>query len=45
MDTPLGELRGFIDPGVALGAEVMVRASELLAYSGDRLLATGTAGR
>lgn len=44
VDTPLGELRGFIDPGVALGAEVMVRASELLVYSGDRLLATGTAG-
>jgi putative spermidine/putrescine transport system ATP-binding protein len=39
VDTALGELRGYIEPTIALGSEVMVRASEVLVYSGDRLLA------
>jgi len=38
VDTPLGELRGYVDPALALGAEVAVRASEVLIYSGGKLL-------
>jgi putative spermidine/putrescine transport system ATP-binding protein len=43
VDTPLGELRGYVDPALALGAEVAVRASEVLIYSGGKLLADETA--
>jgi putative spermidine/putrescine transport system ATP-binding protein len=38
VDTSLGELCGYVDPTLPLGAEVAVRASEVLIYSGGELL-------